>query len=217
MIYRCEHKSSVNIDTALILNKKLSAEARLLLVILLSHEDDHRFNFDEIVEESGMSKYKVSKALNELKLNNYLNYKHISTAAGRFDGVEWIVNENPNGTPSVKSNSPVTPDEQPEVISTAELNFNRIWQEYPAHRRGDKKEAIKVYKRIPEADDIIEDILRGLREMKCKTDWQKEQGKWIPGLRKFLENRIWEEGLDHPSTMQGRYERTMEVLKNAGY
>lgn len=213
MIYRYSQGSSISVNTQLILNKKLSAEARLILIIILTHSDNHRFSPEELVTESGLSKYKVTKALKELKDNRYLQYKPVSVA-GRFDGVEWIIKENPNAT---TSNNAATSNNATEVISATEFNFNRIWEAYPAHRRGDKKEAMKAYKQISDADIIIEDILNGLREMKGKEDWIKDEGRWIPGLKKFLANRIWEEGLENPTSIQGMYEKTLEVFKNAGY
>lgn len=216
MIIRTEHSSSVNIDKSLIFNKKLSAEARLLLIMILTHDDDHRFKLEELVKESGLTKYKTDKALKELKENKYLQYKHI-TVAGRYDGVEWIIKENPNGKPSTKANVNEDIKDQPTVISATDYNFNRIWEAYPAHRRGDRKEAMKAFTKIPDANDRIEDILNGLHEMQGKEDWRKDEGKWIPGLTKFLTNRIWEEGLENPTSAAARKEKMMEALRNAGY
>lgn len=216
MIIRSEHIAPVNIDKGLIFNKQLSVEARFILIALLTYDDDHRFKFEELVKELGLSKYKVEKALKELKDNKYLQYKHISVA-GRYDGVEWIIQENPNGKPSLKSYVNEDTKDQPAVISATDYNFNRIWEAYPAHRRGDKKEAMKSYKQISDADTIIEDILNGLREMQGKEDWKKDEGRWIPGLKKFLANRIWEEGLENPTSAQGYKDKMMEVLRNAGY
>lgn len=217
MIHRCKEGSTVTVDTQFIFNKKLSAEARVILLITLTHSDDHRFYIDELINESGLSKYKVDKALKELKANKYIQYKHVMTPSGRFDGVEWIITENPYGKPSHKGNAINDISEQPQVISASEYNFNRIWEAYPAHRRGDRKEAMKAYKQISDADVIIEDILNGLREMQGKEDWKKDEGRWIPGLKKFLANRIWEEGLENPTSAQGYKEKMMEVLRNAGY
>lgn len=217
MIHRCTSGSTVTVDTQFIFNKKLSAEARVILLIALTHSDDHRFYIDELINESGLSKYKVDKALKELKANKYIQYKHVMTPSGRFDGVEWIITENPDGKPSHKKTAVNDISEQPQVISTSEFNFNRIWEAYPAHRRGDRKEAMKAYKQIPDADSIIEDILNGLREMQGKEDWKKDEGRWIPGLKKFLANRIWEEGLENPTSAQGYKEKMMEALRNAGY
>lgn len=217
MIHRCTEGSTVTVDTQFIFNKKLSAEARVILLIALTHSDDHRFYIDELINESGLSKYKVDKALKELKANKYIQYKHVMTPSGRFDGVEWIITENPYGKPSHKRNAVNDISEQPQVISASEYNFNRIWEAYPAHRRGDRKEAMKAYKQISDADVIIEDILNGLREMQGKEDWKKDEGRWIPGLKKFLANRIWEEGLENPTSAQGYKEKMMEVLRNAGY
>lgn len=217
MIHRYKEGSTVTVDTQFIFNKKLSAEARVILLIVLTHSDDHRFYIDELINESGLSKYKVDKALKELKANKYIQYKHVLNPSGRFDGVEWIITENPDGKPSPKSNAVSDISEQSQVISAADFNFNRIWEAYPAHRRGDKKEAMKAYKQISDADIIVEDILNGLREMQGKEDWKKDEGRWIPGLKKFLANRIWEEGLENPTSAQGYKEKMMEVLRNAGY
>lgn len=220
MITRSEHNSAVNVDKSLIFNKKLSAEARLLLIMILSYDDDHKFKVEELVKESGLTKYKIDKALKELKENKYLQYRHISVA-GRYDGVEWIIRENPNGKTKLfkqeavqENDNPITFD-QPQVISTSEYNFNRIWEAYPTQKRCDRKAAMQAFNQIPNANDIIEDILEGLHEMKGKENWLKEGGKWIPGLPKFLENHIWEEGLKNPSSFEARNRMIREVLENA--
>lgn len=223
MITRSEHNSAVNVDKSLIFNKKLSAEARLLLIMILSYDDDHKFKVEELVKESGLTKYKIDKALKELKENKYLQYKHISVA-GRYDGVEWIIRENPYGRTRTKAPDVISEEfisteqfnfDQPQVISTSEYNFNRIWEAYPTQKRCDRKAAMQAFNQIPNANDIIEDILDGLHEMKGKENWLKEGGKWIPGLPKFLENHIWEEGLKNPSSFEARNRMIREVLENA--
>lgn len=215
MIYRSISESSITIDTQFIFDKRLSPEAKLVLLILLTHDDSYEFSFEKIVSESKLSKYKVDKSLKELKDNKYLQYKQEHTA-GRFGKVEWIIRENPNKAEANHSTY-IQVDTNTEIISTSDYNFNRIWEAYPPEKRCSKKEARKAFNQIPDVNNLIEDILKGLNEMKGKEAWKKDGGRWIPGLARFLENRIWEVGLSNPTSAAAIKEKMMEVLKNAGY
>ncbi len=201
----------------------ISYHARFLLAWLLSYKPKVGFKYSAelISRKVDMPLSRVRTTLQELQSAGYLNIERTRNGA-RFGRSVWYIHE--TAVASVTEDTvedPVTlnmnVDDTPEIISLADFNFSRIWEAYPTHRRGDKKEARKAFNQIPDSSDIIEDILAGLQEMQGKDDWRKEDGKWIPGLRKFLANRIWEEGLNNPTSAKARQEQMMEVLRNAGY
>lgn len=191
MIIRTEHSSSVNIDKSLIFNKKLSAEARLLLIMILTHDDDHRFKLEELVKESGLTKYKTDKALKELKENKYLQYKPI-LVAGRYDGVEWIIKENPNGkTKSVKKEA-VQEDDTPitvEVISAEQFNFEQFWNKYP--KKVNRDAALKAFLSIPDVNTVFSDIMSALDIQIRSKQWREEGGRYIPNPENYLKKSSW--------------------------
>lgn len=219
-IHRDNHSRNFTVlSNQLIRNSSLTYQARFLLIWLLSFnpQEGFKFSIDKISNKTGIPLSRTRSLVQELQDAGYVKLTRIREG-NRYGCYIWDIYESPNLAAEVISpeDTPENlPDEQSKVVSVAEFNFNRIWQEYPAHRRGDKKEAFKAFNSIPDANDIIEDILNGLNEMKGKNDWKKEQGKWIPGLHKFIENRIWEQGLSSPTSTQAIYNKYMEVFNHA--
>lgn len=220
VIHRDDHSRNFTvISNHIIRNQSLSYQARFLLTWLLSFnpQDGFRFSIDKISNKTGIPLSRTRSLIQELQNAGYIKLSRIRES-NRYGCYRWEIFETPdlNNEASIET-SEKTQHDQPTVISAADYNFNRIWEAYPAHRRGDRKEAMKAFTKIPDANDRIEDILNGLHEMQGKEDWRKDEGKWIPGLTKFLTNRIWEEGLENPTSAAARKEKMMEALRNAGY
>lgn len=204
-VYRVNHTQKfTQIDNRIIENTNLTFGARFLLIFLLkfSPDDNFKFSYERISKKAGISFSKTRALVKELQDAGYVKLTRMKDG-NLYGFYHWDVYEE-----SQISLEPI-------VISNTEYNFNRLWDSYPTHRRGDRKEAIKAFNGIPEVNDNIEDILNGLNEMKGNDNWVKDDGKWIPGLKKFLDNRIWIEGLENPSSTQGWIEKCMEVYKNA--
>lgn len=213
MIIRSEHIASVDIDKGLIFNKQLSVEAKFILITILSYDDDHRFKFEELVKELGLSKYKVEKALKELKDNKYLQYKHI-LVAGRYDGVEWIIKENPN----CKSKSTIT--EQPivthpkaiseEVITTEQFNFEQFWNKYP--KKVNRDAALKAFMSILDVNTIFPDIMRALEIQVKSKQWQEENGRYIPKPENYLKKAGWNDVIDLNQSIESAFQNLEDLI-----
>lgn len=217
IILKSNHSNSTPVNKDILFNKDLSAEARIILLILLTHSEDYSVNQCSLSNESGLSLYKLRNAMKELSSAGFLSHMQ-TTKNGRYSGVEWTVKDDPKL--SRKSNDTSGTYEQPKVLSPYEYQFQQIWEEYPIHRRGSRKEAISVFEMLvsSEALDInYEDILLGLNEMKHSKNWTKDNGKWIPSLKKFLDNRGWIEGIEHPSTLEARMQRIDKVLEGINH
>ena len=65
--------------------------------------------------------------------------------------------------------------------------FERFWQAYP--RKEGRREAERVF---AEADVSVDVLLRALAEQRQQPNWQKENGRYIPGPAKWLSDRRWE-------------------------
>lgn len=214
MIIRCEHSDSVSIDKGLVFNKKLSAEARLLLIMILSYDDDHRFNVEEMVKESGLTRYKIDKTLKELKENKYLQYKHISVA-GRYDGVEWIIKENPYGKVKEKPHVDNDPIISGEIITTEQFNFEQFWSKYPKKVNRDK--ALKEFMKIPDVNTIFPDIMRALEIQINSKQWREEGGRYIPSPENYLKKEGWNNVIDNTQTVDEVFRQLEERLNEADY
>ena len=220
IIHRDNHSRNFTvISNQIIRNQGLSYQARFLLTWLLSFnpQDGFKFSIDKISNKTGIPLSRTRSLIQELQNAGYIKLSRIRES-NRYGCYRWEIFETPNlVNESISESSDKTQNEEPTVISATEYNFNRIWDAYPADKRCDRKDAMRAFKQIPNSDDIIEDILIGLQEMKGKQNWIKDDGRWIPGLPKFLANRIWEEGLENPTSAAARKEKMKEALRNAGY
>lgn len=217
--YTVVHRDPVHTSNFTILNNKvlrnseLSYQARFLLAWLLTWNPKEGFKFstDKISKSTKIPLARTRILIKELQDAGYLKLTQLRDGQ-RFGYCRWDIYESP-----ILDNTVDQQSVEPEIITQTEYNFNRIWDAYPADHRKDRKAALKAYKQIPEADNNIDKILLGLEEMKGNQNWLKDDGRWIPGLKKFLENRIWEEGLNNPTSLQGRCDKTLEVMRNADY
>jgi len=214
MIIRCEHSDSVNIDKGLIFNKKLSSEARFILILMLAHGDEHQFSLDEVIKESRLSKHKVETVLKELRAAKYLEYKQVK-AAGRYIGVEWIIKENPYG--KVKEKSHIDNDSiiSGEIITTEQFNFEQFWNKYPKKMNRDK--AYKVFLSIPDVNKIFPDIMQALEIQIKSNQWREEGGRYIPSPENYLKKEGWNNVIDSTQTRDEVFRQLEEMLNEADY
>ncbi len=69
--------------------------------------------------------------------------------------------------------------------------FMAVWSAYPEHRRNTVARDSKTWREF--GDEALVDIIVEDLEARKETEaWRDEEGKWVPGLRKYLENRTWE-------------------------
>lgn len=69
--------------------------------------------------------------------------------------------------------------------------FEALRRAYPAHRQGDSEEAREAYKRFVKKGQE-QAALDGLEKWKLSQQWQDYGGRFIPGLAKWLSQRLWE-------------------------
>nr|WP_320013447.1 transcriptional regulator [uncultured Desulfobacter sp.] len=75
--------------------------------------------------------------------------------------------------------------------------FDVILNQYP--RQTGKWQAWMTFKKLVQAGEIPETskLLKIIGKNKMSQDWQRDNGRWIPGLSKFLKERRW---LDETNT-----------------
>ena len=76
-------------------------------------------------------------------------------------------------------------------IITEPTGFTDIWVAYPANRRTRRSEAAQLVNKALENGATIEAILTALEADKHSSDWNHEQGRFIPGIVKWLEKETW--------------------------
>lgn len=63
-----------------------------------------------------------------------------------------------------------------------------LWDSYPEHRRGRKVEVERAYSEL----ESVLGLFESLEAWKSSDEWQREAGRYVPKLEKFLRERIFE-------------------------
>ena len=96
MIYRTGHEEFYVIITNYVFkNKTLSLSARGLLGFLLTFSDDWEFSFENIVEQSGATRYEVRRTIRELQDSGFVKVVQRKSEKGKFSSCSYDVFENP--------------------------------------------------------------------------------------------------------------------------
>jgi hypothetical protein len=69
--------------------------------------------------------------------------------------------------------------------------FMRVWSVYPEHRRNTIARDAKTWREFGD-DALVDLIVEDIEIRKNSEQWTNDGGKWVPGLRKYLETRVWE-------------------------
>lgn len=78
-----------------------------------------------------------------------------------------------------------------QVISQTEYLFRQLREKYPPHRLGDYAIGLKAFQSIPDINMVYPEIIQGLENWKQSESWSNEDGRYVPGLAKFLNERKW--------------------------
>ena len=69
--------------------------------------------------------------------------------------------------------------------------FMSVWGVYPEHRRNSIARDTKTWREFGD-ESLIDVIVEDIESRKTSEQWTNDNGKWVPGLRKYLESRTWE-------------------------
>ena len=70
-------------------------------------------------------------------------------------------------------------------------HFGRLWDSYPAWRRGDWEEALSAYRSQVCSQEDAQRCLTVLEHWKKSDQWEKDAGQYTPSLKKWLEQGLW--------------------------
>ena len=68
-------------------------------------------------------------------------------------------------------------------------NFDQFWVIYP--RKVKKKDAYKIWSKLKPDEKLVEEIMEGLKRHINSTEWQKNNGEFIPHPTTFLNQERW--------------------------
>ena len=107
---------------------------------------------------------------------------------------QWVKGENFGLGSSEAKASPLQGKSQggsEQVISSVEYMFRQLREKYPPHRLGDYAAGLKAFQSIPDINMVYPEIIQGLENWKQSESWSNEDGRYVPGLAKFLNERKW--------------------------
>lgn len=113
------------------------------------------------------------------------------TRSGGFENPVWGIGENPPPAPA-PALIPPTPVERGERAP-----FEAVFEAYPVHRRTNRRAAERAWADIDPATSPA--IVAGIAAWAKSEEWQRDGGRWIPTLAKFLAGRMWEATPASPS------------------
>jgi hypothetical protein len=72
--------------------------------------------------------------------------------------------------------------------------FEQFWAIYP--RKVGKKKCLQIWDRLNPSENLTERILAGVRRYSQTTQWQTEDGRFIPHPATFLNQQRWEDKIE---------------------
>jgi hypothetical protein len=78
------------------------------------------------------------------------------------------------------------------------VGFEEFWLAYP--KRRSKGQAEKAWRKINPDGECVARIMAGLTSAKTRSDWAKDDGRFVPYPATWLNNRGWEDDGNAPPT-----------------
>ena len=83
-------------------------------------------------------------------------------------------------------------DELADNLVSLLQSFSRLWNAYPEHRRKGHTEAQDAWIALEPSPTLTITILDNLEHLKLSKKWSIEGGRYVPALKKFIQQRLWE-------------------------
>ena len=84
------------------------------------------------------------------------------------------------------------PNRTEAAPTRAEADFRQILAEYPAHRIGSRDRCAKAFKKHIRCQEDGATALKHLRLWIKSEQWTKEEGRYVPSLKNWLEHGTWQ-------------------------
>jgi hypothetical protein len=92
--------------------------------------------------------------------------------------------------------SPIPKSRRPdsgEAPPPSEEEFDLFWRAYPKHEG--KMDARKAWNKIKPKKELVQRILQDIARRKQSDQWLKDNGQYIPWPQKYLNHRLFEDGM----------------------
>lgn len=90
-IYRLDNQPFAQIPNEAIRNPQITATGFRLLAYLMSHQDGYELTYGQIERETGMGRYAINEAINNLERHGWLRTERTKMPNGQFGPKAWFV------------------------------------------------------------------------------------------------------------------------------
>ena len=94
-------------------------------------------------------------------------------------------------TGSTMEPNPIEKNSTAYQAASEPQGFTDVWIAYPANRRNQRSEAARLVGKALENGATVDSILSALEAEKLSEDWREENGRFVPGIVKWLEKETW--------------------------
>lgn len=120
----------------------------------------------------------------------------LQTPEARFTPEESFTLKPVSPTPEASFPKPLKPASDEPSVNHHEPpilcdGFAEFWNQYP--KKVAKPQALKAWKKIKPAGQILADLMAALEKQKASADWRKDGGQFIPHPASWLNGRRWED------------------------
>ncbi len=188
-------------------NKELSNHAKVLFTVLSEYARDKHFcypSFKTLMQRMNCSLNSLKKYIGELVRLRFLiienrkfflfcpKVSNFDKQVSNFDSKINIKNINIL-TPPTPSSEKVNLGRQKKTACSFEGDFNKFWDCYP--RKENKQFAITQFIKLKKKQLLppFEYFKKSVSFFMNSKQWNRENGRYIPCLSKFLANAKWEE------------------------
>ncbi len=188
-------------------NKELSNHAKVLFTVLSEYARDKHFCYPALktlMQRMNCSLNSLKKYIRELVKLRFViieNHKfflfcpkvsNFDNQVSNFDSKINIKNIN-KLTPPTPSSEKVNIGRQKKTTNSFEGDFNKFWDCYP--RKENKQFAITQFIKLKKRQLLppFEYFKKAVSFFMNSKQWNRENGRYIPCLSKFLANAKWEE------------------------
>lgn len=150
----------------------------------------------------------TDRATNQYRVITVVKYDDYQNSTGQATGEQQAKPKNSTGEQQAKQQAKQQQDNNinnnnketninketikrdTEVSVVEDFDFDVFWNEYP--KKVDKQSAIRAWKKIKPDEQLMTQIMDGLRKWKDSDQWSKENGQYIPYPATWLNKRRWE-------------------------
>ena len=226
MIHKIIHHNRryTTVTNDLVRDPRVSATAFRLYAYINSHESGYELRYSQIERETGMKKYAIQNAIDNLKELGYLRTEQQKNENGRWGSLVWFLLDPHAGEPStgdtvvdslhsgetrpLKKTNNTKKLNNTKNINGDILRFDEFWELYP--RKRDKGKAKKSYRTACKKTDeqtIIDSVKQYALEVEGK------EATYIKYPASWLNAESWLNEVEETEEMR-REREIRELLEN---